>query len=225
MTKSSNPDHGSNCPKPLGWQATRRLTTSIPGNCLKELRREGSLTRRIQVLSGHKVQVRILFEGYARPTRDEALALALPPRQQTWIREVALCAGQTPWVLARTIMPLATLRGSDRYLQHLGRKPLGALLFAKSCWRRGVFELSSCLTPEQHTQSSCARDQGPAKADQPPARWQTWYGRRSLFRKRQHGLLVSEFFCPVFFQPRYTQGSTADGDQNICTENTPITLA
>ncbi len=140
---------------------------------------EGSLTRALQLRCRQSFHVEILWEGYARPTAEEARALNLPSRQHAWIREVNLCGDGEPWVMARTVIPLATLKGAGRRLRHLGRQPLGAFLFRHRRWHRGAFQtgLTQSPTPDQ------------------PA-----IGRRSRFSKGSRALLVGEYFYPRLLQ-------------------------
>lgn len=137
---------------------------------------EGSLTRALQLCCTRSFDVRILGESFARPTREEARALHIPPRQYAWVREVCLCGDDQPWVLARTIIPLHTLQGHNRRLRHLGRKPLGAYLFSSPEWQRGPIEVGLC-----HTRSP----------DQPRL------ARRSRFISGHQALLVGEYFLPA----------------------------
>lgn len=134
---------------------------------------EGSMTRALRARCESRFQVEILREGYARPTSGEARALGLPTRQLAWIREVQLCGDGEPWVTARTVIPLPTLRGNGRRLRHLGRQPLGAQLFRHQRWERGPFHIG--LTQQ-------------TTADQPVI------GRRSHFTRGRYALLVNEFF-------------------------------
>lgn len=136
---------------------------------------EGSLTRALQLRCQQSFRVDILQEGWARPDREEALTLGIPEREYAWVREVRLCGDDTPWVLARTVIPGATLRGSDRRLRHLGNRPLGAYLFSNPAWERGPFETGLCHTD---------RPGQPATA------------RRSRFSNGQKSLLVGEYFLP-----------------------------
>ena len=106
--------------------------------------REGSLTRHLQALCRADLSVSVLHEGFGLPGREECRRLGIPQRQHAWIREVALIGDGEPWVLARTVIPRATLLGAGRRLRHLGRKPLGAYLFSSSYWHRGSFEIGIC---------------------------------------------------------------------------------
>jgi chorismate--pyruvate lyase len=139
------------------------------------LKLEGSLTRALQLRCQRSFRVEILGEGFARPSREEARTLGLANRQNAWVREVCLLGDDTPWVLARTVIPMATLSGRGRRLRHLGRQPLGAYLFSNTDWHRGLFETGLCRreTPEQ-----------PLAA------------RRSRFFSGDRELLVGEYFLP-----------------------------
>lgn len=141
------------------------------------LQAEGSLTRELQLRCTHSFHVDVIREGFSRPSREEALSLNLPERQLAWIREVHLCCDGEPWVLARTIIPLATLQGTGRRLRHLGRRPLGAWLFSNPNWQRGDFETGICQ---------------PRHPAQPPV------ARRSRFHNGDKALLVGEYFLPRF---------------------------
>lgn len=148
---------------------------AIHGDLAHWLRLEGSLTRALQLRCEHSFRVEILGEGFARPSQEESCTLGLASRQYAWIREVCLLGDNTPWVLARTIIPMATLTGKGRRLRHLGRQPLGAYLFSNTGWQRGIFETGLC---QRET------------ADQPRA------ARRSQFFSGDRSLLVGEYFLP-----------------------------
>lgn len=148
----------------------------LRGNGSFWLQAEGSLTRHLQLRCRNSFHVEVVNEGFAPPSLEEALTLDIPRRQHAWIREVRLCGDDTPWVLARTIIPLATLEGRGRRLRHLGRKPLGAWLFSHREWSRGPLQAGLCQ---------------PLDADQPR------YARRSVFASDNHSLLVGEYFLPA----------------------------
>lgn len=149
---------------------------NIHGELSHWLTLEGSLTRALQLRCRESFHVDILREGFARPTLEEALTLGIPVRQKAWIREVCLNGDDTPWVLARTIIPLVTLSGRGRRLCNLGRRPLGAYLFSDPRWQRGPFETGLCHRINRH---------------QPVA------ARRSRFFSDHHALLVGEYFLPT----------------------------
>ncbi|MEA2119093.1 chorismate--pyruvate lyase family protein [Halovibrio sp. HP20-50] len=148
-----------------------------------------SLTARlIAAGNGKSFRVRVLRQCIGLPQRDEALALSLAPRRYAWLREVALCLDETPWVVARSVAPLAQLKGQR--LERLGERSLGSWLFRQPGVVRGPLEVtthSPSFASVSGIQNDCA------------------WGRRSVFyhgskHGYQHGglsLLVQEFFLPA----------------------------
>ncbi|MDZ7851523.1 MAG: chorismate lyase [Halomonas sp.] len=132
-----------------------------------------SLTARLISAGGHRnFRVRLLDQRIGRPRRDEALALGLPLARHAWLREVALCQDERPWIVARSVVPLNGLHGQR--LDRLGERSLGSWLFRQPELERGPLEVSADSAPF-HT------DSGP-------------WARRSLFRHRHFTVLVQEFF-------------------------------
>ena len=87
-----------------------------------------SLTARLVSAGGQQAfRVRLLDQRLGRPRRDEALVLGLPPGRHAWLREVALCLDERPWVVARSVVPLSGLHGQR--LDRLGERSLGSWLF------------------------------------------------------------------------------------------------
>ena len=93
------------------------------------------------------------------------------------VREVLLQNGGTPWVFARSVIPVVLM---ETEFNQLGSQPLGKRLFNDDRFERGAFEL--CKVGN----SSFAGDTGV-----------TLLGRRSCFHYRQHALLVAELFLPA----------------------------
>ncbi|KAA8983458.1 chorismate lyase [Halospina sp. K52047b] len=153
-------------PRPWHW---------LPRYQRRVVRHRGSLTRLLRGLTRHRFRVRVLREGYRLPKADEARELGLPARQKAWIRDVQLIGDDTPWVQARTVIPLHCLEGPNRRLRHLGNRPLGSALFGRHPWSREAF--------------TCGQAQPLGHATQYPA-------RRSRFRRGQGTLLVTECFLP-----------------------------
>ncbi len=147
---------------------------------------EGSFTRALQNECVSSFHVEVQREGFAAPTREEARRLRIPPRQQAWIREVRLCGDGEPWVLARTVIPLACLSGKGRRLLHLGSKPLGAYLFSSRGWQRGPLETGLCSQQNRAT----------------PISGMPEIARRSLFSNKENALLVGEYLLPVLYRQR-----------------------
>lgn len=170
--------HVSIVPATRWYRSVRQARLQKPqlgSNASFWLQVEGSLTRHLQLRCQRQFHVEVASEGFALPDREEALTLDIPHRQRAWIREVRLCGDGAPWVLARTIIPLATLSGRGRRLRHLGRTPLGAWLFSHREWTRGPLQAGLCQTSVPG-QPLCAR--------------------RSVFASADRRLLVGEYFLP-----------------------------
>ncbi|WP_224416113.1 chorismate--pyruvate lyase family protein [Modicisalibacter tunisiensis] len=131
-----------------------------------------SLTRRLGAAMPQRFAVRLLAQRLTRPRRDEARALGVPASHYVWCREVALCSGDTPWVLARSVAPLASLTGQR--LGQLGERSLGHWLFRQPDLERGPIAITRGAPPF-------------------PAADALW-GRRSRFRHGRFEVLVQEFF-------------------------------
>jgi len=156
----------------------------VHGDARYWLQVEGSFTRALQKQCASSFHVEVQREGFAAPTLEEARRLGIPSRQKAWIREVRLCGDGKPWVLARTVIPLACLTGEGRRLLHLGSKPLGAYLFSSREWRRGPLETGLCNHQKRDS----------SKASMPEI------ARRSLFSNTKSALLVGEYLLPVLYQ-------------------------
>jgi chorismate--pyruvate lyase len=93
--------------------------------------------------------------------------------------------------MARSIIPTMSASGSNHEVLHLGKKPLGAVLFAKT---------------RMHSQKKPLREI--ARLDKPSALWKkclqlypelpsaSW-ARRTLYKLKGRPLLVSEVFLPA----------------------------
>ncbi|MCK2043422.1 chorismate lyase [Chromohalobacter japonicus] len=136
----------------------------------------GSLTAQLRAASTQPFGVRLLAQGISRPRHTEARALGLDPRARIWRREVMLMLGDTPWVAARSVAPLASLHGAR--LQSLGTRSLGSWLFRQPGLERGPIEIIRSPAPTLVTAFGRA----------------TPWGRRSVLRLGHTAILVQEFF-------------------------------
>jgi chorismate--pyruvate lyase len=104
---------------------------------------------------------------------------------------VLLCANGIPLVMAHSIIPSASSSGSNHEVLRLGKKPLGAVLFAKTRMR-------SYKKPPREI----------ARLDKQSALWkkcfqqysglpQVSWARRTLYQLKGRSLLVSEVFLPT----------------------------
>ena len=171
---------------PPRWQG-QRPAHGLPAELARWLFDPGSLTRRLRQCCPNQFRVRVLWQGWSRPSRDEARALRLRLDAWAWTREVHLLCGDQAWVFARTLIPTATLRGRGRRLTQLGGRPLGEVLFTDPGVRRGPVEIARIVAGQRLHQRAFA-----GFAESPEALW----GRRSLFHRDDQPLLVCEIFLP-----------------------------
>jgi len=174
------------CREKIIWGQRRRcIHLRPPAVSADWLFDPASLTGRIVATCKGQFSVRVLSVQRGFPRLDETLALGMRARNQALVRQVLLCCDGEPWVYARTVIPLTSLRGKLRGLTRLGNKPLGAVLFADRTMRRGEIEVTRLTA-----QHACYA------AMQTGTRESVW-GRRSVFHLYNRPLLVSEFFLPV----------------------------
>lgn len=169
------------------WRRYRRAAAAaVPTRLRPWLLDRGSLTERLVAASNYQFRVEVLKHQLEAPRLSECQALGIKPRSVAMIREVVLYGCGTPWVYARSAIPIASLRGPLAFLRKPDGRPLGAMLFSNPSMRRSPMEIA-CLTPQNSLLSEQLND-----IEQP-----VW-GRRSVFRVGNKPLLVSEIFLPTF---------------------------
>lgn len=154
------------------WRPASAWRPAMSADWWQWLASTDSLTARLVAAADGGFSVRLLAQCLDRPRRDEALALGVPSAQRVWRREVALCVAETPWVVARSVAPLARMRG--QCLGRLGERSLGSWLFRQADLQRSPIEITRQPPPFYDAH-------GP-------------WGRRSLFRHGHFMVLVQEFF-------------------------------
>ena len=165
------------------WTHLRRVTRLHAPLCWQRwLTDRASLTQHLINASNGQFRVEVVRQGWARPTRSEALALGISTRQLALIREVHLLGNDRIWVYARSIIPASTMTGSERQLSHVGNRSLGSILFRDPTMRRGPLQISRLRLSNQ----------------------QTVWARRSTFFLSGKPLLVCEVFLPALEQVHYT---------------------
>lgn len=175
----------SGCRSLMRWCKKQQcLSKSIPTDIEALLFDRSSLTARLIKKCQGRFRVEVLSVKRTTPTPDEVAALRLRSRSQAIIRQVLLYCDDTPWVYARTVIPMTSLRGPLRSLTRLGTRPLGAVLFADKTMKRSAMEITA-LKPD-HMCYPWTRHRGS----------DIIWGRRSVFWLRKMPLLVSEFFLP-----------------------------
>jgi chorismate lyase len=169
------------------WLKNRNFIRSqLPKNTCSWIFEQHSLTKRLRTYYGASFGVKVLLQGWYKPYADESRALSKSARQVCLIREVLLHADQTPLILARSVIPKATIAVAERNLSHLGSRPLGEVIFAYPDLQRLSSEVAE-ISPSDWT-SSCR-----CRFDLQHALW----GRRTIYAIPTETMLVSEFFLPA----------------------------
>lgn len=166
------------------WLATDQLH---PAPCARELdwlEEQGSLTRRLTLLSADTFAVEPLQEGWQILRDDECAALGVASGSEGWVREVYLLGQGRPWVFARSVAARSALEAHPFALDRLGTTSLGHLLFRDPAFTRQPIE--ACRYP--------------ATLLPPAVRTADLWGRRSLFCQGPLGVLVAEVFLPALWQ-------------------------
>jgi len=204
--KSTGHDSGKHAAPPSGkrfghyafepvWRSKDALVQHrVPAGLQDWLFDPTSLTARLVAMCPGRFRVEVIAQGWKRPMFNEARRLGMKPDQAALVREVYLYCDQRPWVFARTIIPHRTLRGPQRYLAHLGDRPLGSVLFADASMRRDPVEVA-CIQPV-HRLYATATAALLAEPNRDPGDAPIW-GRRSVFYTGGKSLLVSEVFLPA----------------------------
>lgn len=153
----------------------------------------GSLTQKIERAINQKLVVQVLRDRPQSLHRDEYF----PFRnriQRCRVREVILCANETPLVLARSIIPTLSSSGSNNAILRLGTRPLGAVLFSKT-------RMHSKARPQREI----------ARIDRQSSLWKGFYkmdialpstlwARRTFYRLKGRPILVNEIFLPALLK-------------------------
>lgn len=168
---------------PPDWRNPRQMPQADgpPGPLRAWLLDPGSLTAHLRGRLGDAMGVQVRAEEEAVPASGEMSRLGLPD-EPAFIRRVALVKAGRPLVLARTVMPPATLRGEGRRLRNLGETPLGELVFADFAATRSEFELAALAPPSTLFPELDAR----------------CWARRSVLTLATGPILVTEAFLPPF---------------------------
>lgn len=169
------------------WKRIAQQRHAISADYLPWVADDGSLTKKLIAKAGGDFSVSVIAQSVRRIPLSEQNLLRISHRQWALLREVVLYGKQTPWVYARTAIPLTTLKGSLKRLHHLGNRPLGEQLFADPNMRRGELEAAK-IFPHHLPNDIAAENMSGVES--------TW-GRRSVFYLSSQPLLVSEIFLPA----------------------------
>lgn len=167
------------------WQENRIGTRhQLPKTVQSWTYESGSLTRRLRAIYGNSVAVNVLFQEWRVPFLSERRLLKLPEQRLCLVREVLLHADGKPLILARTIIPTATIKIASS-LAHLGTRPLGEVIFSYPKLERVAMDVAlvkpSIWIPDVLTVANIQ---------------QPIWGRRTVYAIKHRQMLVSEFFLP-----------------------------
>ncbi len=132
--------------------------------------------------------MRLLHQGWGTPLNTESRILKMRRGMLALVRDVELLCDHTPWVFARTLIPVSSLKGAAQRLTQLGEKPLGAVLFSDPKVTRGATQVARLL-PRQPLFETACHD----LSEKPDYLW----GRRTLFYMGKRPILVNEIFLPT----------------------------
>jgi len=168
------------------WQENRQgLRHKLPDNVQSWTYESGSLTQRLRNFYGDAVAVKVLLQRWHKPFLSERRLLQLPEHQYSLTREVLLHVNGKPLILARTIIPVTTIKTAKSNLSQLGNRPLGEIIFSYPKLERIAMDVT-LIDPSTWTQSAIAE----AGIDQ------SIWGRRTVYAIAHKQMLVSEFFLP-----------------------------
>lgn len=165
------------------WPAAMR-----PGTLWSLIAEAGSLTERLREKSGGHFQVKVLAQGHASLQEEDMALLGAKPDEAGYVREVFLCAGEHPWVYARSLVAGA----ADGWLKHLGERPLGDQVFARADARRGTIEVARLDHHHPLYKEAVAHL---AAAQRERAAGELWARRSRLSVEGVH-ILIYECFLP-----------------------------
>lgn len=167
----------------------------IHGNLSSWLLDPGSLTAKLKGLS-QSFHVELLFQREQACQPHEMDFLDINPNTPTLVREVLLHCDQTPWVYARSVIPLTALSAADQTLAKMGTNPLGEQLFTRAGIQPGRIQVASFGPQTRPGQLNTRYFQTK----------ETLWGRRRLFHLQQGAISVAEVFLSP--SPCYAKGST-----------------
>ncbi|MBH1976487.1 MAG: chorismate lyase [Rhodocyclales bacterium] len=147
---------------------------------------KNSLTQRWQKASGafHVTPVR---QALLLPFNDEQHLLHTPPRQRAWVRDVVLHCGTTPVAFAHTVAPVLPRGPVAHWLQKLGSRSLGTLLFSHPGFIRQKVEYAAI--DARHPLHGSIYFSSVAT--------QRYWARRTLFSFGLQRVLLTEVFLPA----------------------------
>jgi chorismate--pyruvate lyase len=165
------------------------IGNKLPKDLEPWLYESGSLTKKLRSHFGGHLGVKLIYQRWKPAFINESRLLQLNPEHFQLIREVMLHVDGKPLVLARTILPKATIKIAQRNLSHLGARPLGEVIFAYPDLEKRQRQI--CYTQANIWSASIQSEIIKA---------QPVWGRRTVYAIHQQALLVAEFFLPAVYE-------------------------
>lgn len=163
------------------------LTCKAPSHLRAWLMLSGSMTDYLRGVSHNTLQVKILNQSWGKATLSECKALGLPYPSLTYIRETVLYAYGKPWMYGRSIFPIKSLTGKNKFLlKALDHRPLGDLLYRDPNLLRGKFEFNYYTKTTKYSVLDLFLKKNSHDL----------WARRSVFSFNKKPLLVTEILLP-----------------------------
>ena len=174
------------------WLPPSQCSLSAP--LLSWLLDKSSLTTRLRNNCQH-FRVELLGQHVQTCCAEEASGVIVTG-EQVLVREVLLYCDDIPQVFARSLLPLASLTGSEQVLANLGTQSLGQVLFNNPSLKRQAIEVA-----EFDANSTVAKLADNLQLNFTHNLW----GRRSIFVLENKPLMVAEVFLPQALAYQYTK--------------------
>ena len=173
---------------PSIWHNTTDVDLSAMSQDFKSwVLHEGSMTARLKNTC-HNFDVAVLRHEWSEAEPQDLKLLNLK-NKKVIVRDVILSCNHTPWIFARAIFPEALVVAMGEDIVHLGKRPLGELLFSQKNTQRSKFQLAELKKDDEFFQK--AKDASEQTSEK-------MWARRSIFHLLQGSLLLTEVFLPQF---------------------------
>jgi len=174
------------------WQPIAQVNHKTISPQLRDcLLHTGSLTRFLKYWCRGHLALHLNKQSWQKPLLDEALELHLDSGRYAFVREINFTCDDIPWVYGRSILPAATISGTERRLAHWGQRSLGSYLFSGKNIRRGQIEVARLYAGSSLHELVTAYHGKTGTG--------VW-ARRSMFYIRDKPLLVVEVFLDNLVQ-------------------------
>lgn len=188
-----------------GWTGHLPRDAALSANLRRWVTGEGSLTARLMAASS-RFGVTCLSQGMERPLADEWQALGLDGPVPVLARDVLLSCDGVAAVYGHTVVMPDRFRRDWPFLNRLGERPLGGVLFTDPRVRRDAFAFARLfdhhpLRRRLLAAIGAAGREAAGRASPLPFPYSSTLprmlpARRSVFRRESGVMLVTEVFLP-----------------------------